>query len=66
MKMRIDRIKVIVLMAEKEYSANELAARDGLSRSTISQIRSGKSCSAKTADALAQGLGVSVQKICEK
>ena len=64
--MRIDRIKVIALMAEKEYSANELAARAGLSRSTISQIRSGKSCSVKTADALAKGLGVSVQKICEK
>lgn len=64
--MRINRIKVIALMAEKELSTNELAIKTGLSRSTISQVRSGKSCSEKTADSLAKGLGVSVQKICEK
>lgn len=64
--MRINRIKLITLMAEKELPTNELAQKTGLSRSTISQIRSGKSCSEQTANVLAKGLGVSIQKICEK
>ncbi|MEL7658687.1 MAG: helix-turn-helix transcriptional regulator [Bacillota bacterium] len=64
--MRINRIKLIALMAEKELSTNELVQKSGLSRSTISHIRSGKSCSEQTAEALAKGLSVPVQRICGK
>ena len=63
--MRINRIKLIALMAEKDISIEELTVKTGLSRSTISHIRSGKSCSPKTAERLARGLDVPLHKVCD-
>lgn len=61
--MRIDRVKLIGLMAEKEISVNELAAKSGLTISTISNIRSGKTCSNKTGAAIAKALQVEIESI---
>lgn len=63
--MRINRIKLIALMAEKDISIEELTVKTGLSRSTISHIRSGKSCSPKTAERLVRGLDVPLHKVCD-
>lgn len=63
--MRINRIKLIALMAEKDMSVEDLVLKTGLSRSTISHIRSGKSCSKKTAERLVQGLDVPFHKVCD-
>lgn len=63
--MRINRIKLIALMAEKDMSIKELVSKTGLSRSTISHIRSGKSCSRETVEILIKGLDVPIDKVCD-
>ncbi|WP_322176716.1 helix-turn-helix domain-containing protein [Acutalibacter caecimuris] len=64
--MRIDRVKLIAEMARKDLTTLDLAETSGLSRGTITGIRSGKSCSKASADKLAKGLGVPVSDIIEK
>lgn len=59
-KIRIDRVKLITCMAEKEISARQLAELSGITPSTISNIRSGKTCAFKTAEAIAKALRVPV------
>lgn len=61
--MKIDRVKLITFMAEKNISVAELASRSGLSVGTISMIRSGKSCTIKTAEAIAGALLISVKAL---
>ena len=55
--MRIDRIKLITAMVRQDMSASELAQKAGLSRSTISAIKGGKSCSRATAAKIEAVLG---------
>lgn len=64
--MRIDRVKLIAEMARRDLTTLSLAEISGLSRGTITGIRSGKSCSSSSADKLAKGLGVPVSEIIEK
>ena len=42
--MRIDKVKFATELARADVSAKELASRTGVSRVTISAIKSGKSC----------------------
>ncbi len=65
MSVRIDRIKLIAEMARRDMTVNKLVELSGLSRVTVTGIRSGKSCSRATADKLAAGLGVELRKIAE-
>lgn len=55
--MRIDRVKFVAAMARAELKVCELAEKSGVSRPTITNIRSGKSCSPETARKLAAVLG---------
>ena len=55
--MRVDRVKLIAEMARAEMSAIKLSEISGVSRITISAIRSGKRCSKETAEKLASVLG---------
>ena len=64
--MRINRVAFATELARADINLKTLALRSGLSRSTITSVRSGKSCSEETANKLASGLGVSVTKIIEK
>ena len=64
--MRINRVKLISEMARQDLTVLELAERSGLSRMTVTSVRSGKSCSKDSADKLAMGLGVPVSEIIEK
>lgn len=50
-------------MAEKNISVADLARRSGLSVGTISMIRSGKSCTIKSAEAIANALLISVKAL---
>lgn len=61
--MKIDRVKLISLMAERNMSANELAKKAGLAISTVSNIRSGKSCANKTGQAIAKALCVELKTL---
>ena len=58
--MRIDKVKFATELARADVSAKELASGTGVSRVTISAIKSGKSCASDTAKKHADGLGVAV------
>ena len=64
--MRIDRVKFAAELARADMNVNELAARAGVSRVTITSVRSGKSCSSDTAKKLAAGLGVAVADLVQQ
>lgn len=55
--MRIDRVKLIAEMARRDINCNRLVELSGVSRMTITAVRSGKSCSKETAEKLAAVLG---------
>ena len=61
--MRIDRVKFVAAMARADLNVKRLAELSGLSRGTITSVKTGKSCSKDTADKLAAGLGVPVAEI---
>ena len=64
--MRIARVKLFAEMARRDISCNRLVELSGLSRMTITAVRSGKSCSKETAGKLARGLGVDVADIIKE
>lgn len=64
--MRIDRIKLVMLLAKKNVTSLQLAEHTGLSRTTISSIKNGKSCTPSTAFKIAKALGVDVTEIIAK
>ena len=55
--MRIDRIKFAAAMARADLNCLQLAEKSGVSRGTITAVRTGKSCSEATAMKLATVLG---------
>lgn len=55
--MKIDRITLIAEMAKQEMSVKKLSERSGVSRTTISALRSGKSGSSDTISKIAEALG---------
>ncbi|WP_033120986.1 helix-turn-helix transcriptional regulator [Oscillibacter sp. ER4] len=64
--MRIDKVKFATELARADVSVKELAIRTGVSRVTISAIKSGKSCANDTAKKLAAGLGVAVADLVQQ
>lgn len=64
--MRIDRVKLITEMARANVGVNALAASTGMSRATITAIRTGKSCQEETAVKLAAALCVPLEDLLEK
>lgn len=63
--MRIDRVKLAAEMARADLNVNRLAELAGVSRGTVTSVKSGKACSARTAEKIAKGLGVNVTFIAE-
>lgn len=61
--MRIDRVKFATVLARADISSQELAHRAELSRVTISNVKSGRSCSKTTAAKIAAGLGIDVSEL---
>lgn len=64
--MRVDRTRLIFLMAKKDMKTNELSNASGVSRATISAVRGGKSCTYETATKLAKALNVPLSDIAEE
>lgn len=64
--MRVDRIKLITLMAKKDITLLKLSKLAGVSRATVTAVKSGKSCAAATAGQIAKALGVDVEEIIEQ
>ncbi len=63
--MQIDRVKLIAEMAKQRISVVELSERSGLSRSSITSVRNGKSCSTATGKAIAHALNVKIEELQE-
>ena len=63
--MVIDRVKLIAEMARQRVSTAELAEKAGISRASVTAVRSGKSCHSTTANHIARALGVDVTEILE-
>lgn len=61
--MRINRERLAVAMVRQDLNGKSLAERAGVSRGTVTAVRSGKSCSNETARKLAIVLG---EEIFEK
>lgn len=55
--MRIDRVKFAAALARLDLNGTQLAEKAGVSRGTVTAVRTGKSCSKETADKLAAVLG---------
>ena len=64
--MRIDRAKFAAALVRADLNGTRLAEKAGVSRGTVTAVRSGKSCSTETAEKLAAGLGVTVSDITEE
>lgn len=60
--MRIDRIAFAAALAKKDISCKKLAELSGLSRVTITNVKTGKSCSKETAEKIATILGREIIK----
>ncbi|WP_298019806.1 helix-turn-helix transcriptional regulator [uncultured Dysosmobacter sp.] len=61
--MRINRERFAAALVRLDLNGNKLAEKAGVSRGTVTAVRTGKSCSRETADKLAAVLG---QDIIEK
>ena len=57
MSVRINRVAFAAEMARKDINCKELVELSGVSRVTVTAVKSGKSCSKETADKLATVLG---------
>lgn len=66
MSVRIDRVFLAAALARADLNVKRLAELSGLSRGTITSVKSGKSCSQNTAEKLAAGLGVPVGEIIRR
>ena len=62
-RVRIDRIKFATALLKADINLKELSERSGMSRTTISAVKQGKSCSPETAQKLADGLGVKLESL---
>lgn len=63
--MRIDRVKLATEMARADVGVNALAARAGVSRATVTAIKTGKSCNMETAAKLAAALNIPLNCLAE-
>lgn len=64
--MRIDRVAFAANLAKADINMQTLARKSGLSRSTVTAVRSGKSCSCNTAKRIAEALKVDVEQLIAK
>lgn len=58
--MRIDRAKLAAAMVRADLNGLQLADKAGVSRGTITAVRTGKSCSRETAEKLVAVLGCDI------
>lgn len=63
--MRIDRIKFVAELTRQDMTQKRLAELSGVSRATINNIKSGKSCTDEVGQRIALALGVTVTDILE-
>ncbi|OUP26267.1 helix-turn-helix transcriptional regulator [Faecalibacterium sp. An192] len=60
--MRIDRVAFAAALARRDINQKRLAELSGVSRVTITAVKSGKTCSEETARKLAAVLGPEIME----
>ena len=55
--MRINRERFAAALVRMDLNGNQLAAKAGVSRGTVTAVKTGKSCSPETAEKLVAVLG---------
>lgn len=63
--MKINKLKLDLLQAEREMSCTQLAQKSGISRQNLSTIRQRGTCSVLSAAKIAKALGVDPAEIIE-
>lgn len=63
--MKINKLKLNLLMARKGLNFTDLARVSGVSRATISYINNGKQCRADVACKIADALGATIEELIE-
>ena len=61
--MRICRSKFVSELVKHDLTLAKLSEMSGLSRATLTAIKSGKSCKEETAKKIAEALGVPLKKL---
>ena len=64
--MRIDRIKFITELAKQKLTLSDFSKKIGVNRTTLSNVKSGKSCRDDIAYKIANGLGVSIKDLIKE
>ncbi|MDO9492480.1 helix-turn-helix transcriptional regulator [Acetobacterium sp.] len=64
--MKLNKNKVLILLAEKDLNQGDLALIASMSRSTVNALVNGKSGSMKSIVRIAKGLNVNVMDIIEE
>ena len=64
--MRINKANLDLAMAACGYSSKALVSASGVSRTTISHIRSGKTCRPDIAGKIAKALNVPIEQLVER
>ncbi len=63
--MRLDAVKVVSALKEKDMRQKDLIHKTGISRNTISAICNRKSCSEATAQKIAEALDMDLSELKE-
>lgn len=64
--MRIEGLKVKLLLAERNLKQYDLAELSGISKATINSVLNGKTASVRTIYAIAKALNVPTEDILKK
>lgn len=64
--MKLNKNKILILMAEKDLSQKDLALISGMSASTVNTLVNGKSGSMKSMVRIAKSLNTNVLDLLEK
>ena len=64
--MKIDSIKIKLILAEREMTRTELATLCGISRQNVSTVLTRGTCEPKTAGKIAKALGVDAREIVKE
>lgn len=64
--MKINVAKVKLLLAKQEATLTQLAENSGVSRQSLSVILNRGTCTPKTANKIARGLGIDVTEIIKE
>lgn len=63
--MRLNRMKIQLLMAKLEVNQATIAAKAGISRQTISAVMNGRNCRPELLGKIARALGVEPEEIID-